>query len=110
VVRTLDRAHVRHVYAEYWIAYRLAFDTDERIIAVDNPLTGTAVANGGLRPTPAPSPEYLPYQREVDRSSRYGAVTFRDLESTEPALAQLRQHGYRRVVVGPFAVYVPAQR
>jgi 4-amino-4-deoxy-L-arabinose transferase-like glycosyltransferase len=110
LISTLDRLHVRNAYAEYWIAYRVAFDSGEHIIVVDNPLTGTEVANGRLRPTPASSPHSAEYERQVDRASRFAVVTFRNLESTEPAVAQLRQHGFRRVVVGPFAVYAPAQR
>jgi hypothetical protein len=110
LISTLDRLHIRNAYAEYWIAYRVAFDSREHIIVVDNPLTGTEVANGRLRPTPAPSPHSAEYQRQVEQAPRFAAVTFRSLESTEPALAQLRQHGFRRLVVGPFAVYAPPQR
>ena len=30
----LDREGIDAVHADYWIAYRLAFETDERIIAL----------------------------------------------------------------------------
>jgi hypothetical protein len=32
LVADLDRRQIRHVYADYWIGYRLAYETDERII------------------------------------------------------------------------------
>jgi hypothetical protein len=110
LISTLDRLHIRNAYAEYWIAYRVAFDSREHIIAVDNPLTGTQAANGRLRPTPASSPHSTEYEHQVDHALRFAAVTFRNLESTEPAVTQLRQHGFQRVIVGPFAVYAPPPR
>ena len=36
LVAELDRNSVDRVYADYWIAYRLAFETDERIIAAQS--------------------------------------------------------------------------
>ena len=32
VMRVLDREGIHAVHADYWIAYRLAFETDERIV------------------------------------------------------------------------------
>jgi hypothetical protein len=32
-IAALDRAGVTEVYADYWVAYRLAFETEERIVA-----------------------------------------------------------------------------
>ena len=36
LIATLDRLGIDHVYADYWIAYRLDFATQERIIAAEN--------------------------------------------------------------------------
>ena len=38
-IDALDEAHVTAVYADYWVAYRLVFESDERILA--RPSAGT---------------------------------------------------------------------
>jgi len=38
-IAALDAAHVTSVYADYWVAYRLVFESDERIVA--RPSAGT---------------------------------------------------------------------
>ena len=38
-IAALDAAHVQAVYADYWVAYRLVFESDERIVA--RPSAGT---------------------------------------------------------------------
>ena len=39
LISTLDGLGVDRVYADFWVAYRLTFDTDERIIAAQNKFT-----------------------------------------------------------------------
>lgn len=39
LISTLDDLGVDRVYADFWLAYRLTFDTDERIIAAQNKFT-----------------------------------------------------------------------
>ena len=46
LISTLDRLHLDRVFADYWIAYRLDFDTHERIIASDNPFLGVSFTSG----------------------------------------------------------------
>ena len=56
VVRVLDREGIEAVHADYWIAYRLAFETDERIVG--------SPSAGSLR--------YPPYDdrvRDADRAA-----------------------------------------
>ena len=36
LVSALDTLGLKHVYADYWLAYRLDFDTRERIVAVES--------------------------------------------------------------------------
>jgi hypothetical protein len=33
LIRLLDREHVTRLYANYWLAYRISFETRERIVA-----------------------------------------------------------------------------
>jgi len=101
VLQELDRLGVDRVYANYWVAYRLAFDTRERIVAAQNPYTPLAVEHGRLVPFPDPRARYQPFQRDV-RASSHGFVYFR----YDPIPRRvLTEHGYRRHLVGPFAVY-----
>jgi 4-amino-4-deoxy-L-arabinose transferase-like glycosyltransferase len=101
LAETLDRLGVDHVYANYWVAYRLAFDTRERIAAAQNPYTPLVVEHGQLVPFPDPPVRYRPFQRDV-RASRHAFIYFRYDPIPRRVLAR---HGYRRHVVGPFAVY-----
>ena len=101
LAQELDRLGVDRVYANYWVAYRLAFDTRERIVAAQNPYTPLAVEHGRLVPFPDPRARYQPFQRDV-RASSHGFVYFR----YDPIPRRvLTEHGYRRHLVGPFAVY-----
>jgi 4-amino-4-deoxy-L-arabinose transferase-like glycosyltransferase len=80
LVRVLDAHHVTRVFADYWIAYRLTFATQERIVA--------AVI-------PAQRPRWLAYQREVAAAPE-GYVLFRG--------ESLRNPQYRRTEVGSLVV------
>ncbi len=59
LVATLDRLHLRDVYADYWVAYVLDFDTRERIVAVESRFdavrfrSGRALLPRSRRPLPA---------------------------------------------------------
>jgi 4-amino-4-deoxy-L-arabinose transferase-like glycosyltransferase len=103
---TLRRLGVSRVYANYWIAYRLAFDSDERIIATNDQFDHAVVRDGQVTPVPSPDVRYRDYQRRV-AASRHGFVFFRADEANTPIVPLLRRRGYRRVVVGPFVVFAP---
>jgi hypothetical protein len=95
IERLLDRRDIDHVYADYWIAYRLTFDTDERIIAspvlsVRNDDWAEEVANGAVTP-------YVVYASDVyDRDFA----------------AALRDDGieFDRLEAGDYALYLPHRR
>jgi hypothetical protein len=121
LVATLDRLGVDRVYADFWLAYRLAFDTDERIIAAQNKLERVGVVNGDAIPARHPFIRRRSYERDVegaphgfvffDASLRNGA----DRSPGAPAAARVRQlarftaalerAGYHPTRVGPFVVY-----
>jgi hypothetical protein len=104
LISTLDRLGLDHVYANYWLAYRLDFDTRERIIAVQSKFTHLTFAGGQAIPSHNPFVRYPPYEREV-QAAHHGFVFFRQTIHTVPIVAQLERHGYRRYLVGPFVVY-----
>jgi hypothetical protein len=109
LVSALNRLRLDHVYADYWLAYRLDFDTRERIVAGESRFEGLAFERGRAIPSFQPDVRYRPYDREV-RRARHGFVFYRQTVGSVPIVGQLEQHGYRRYVVGSYIVYVPADR
>lgn len=109
LVSTLDGLGIDHVYADYWIAYRLAFDTRERIIGSmiefePNPVKLTL--RGGQAVPPAGSyTRYPPYAREV-QAAPHAFVFFRQTLGRNAVASQLVRLRYRRLDTGPFVVYV----
>lgn len=88
---TLDSAGVDRVYADYWIAYPLTFETRERIVA-----------------TPVDAVRSAKYDEMVDDARSAAYVVFgdspRDL-ALAPALRELGV-GFERIETGVFAVYL----
>jgi hypothetical protein len=107
LVSTLDTLGLDHVYADYWLAYRLDFDTRERIVAVENQFTGLTFERGQAIPSFQPDVRYRPYDLEV-RRARHGFVFYRQNVRSVPIVSQLERYGYRRYVVGSYIVYAPA--
>jgi Dolichyl-phosphate-mannose-protein mannosyltransferase len=123
LIATLDRLGLDRVYADFWLAYRLTFDTDERIIASQNKFTQLTFRGGRAIASRHPFIRYPPYERKVE-AARHGFVFFRDsiahgadrqpgpeaearVEELGRFVSQLSAHGYRRRDVGPFVVYAP---
>lgn len=109
LISTLDSLGLDRVYADFWLAYRLDFDTNERIIASQNKFTRVTFAGGQAIASHHPYIRYRPYEREVD-AARHGFVFFRrSIAERKGFVEQLQQYRYRRVVVGPFIVYAPPE-
>jgi 4-amino-4-deoxy-L-arabinose transferase-like glycosyltransferase len=107
LISTLDELGVDRVYADFWVAYRLDFETNERIIASQNKFTHLTFVGGQAIASHHPYIRYRPYEREVESAPHHGFVFFRaSLGRVHGIVAQLQQHGYRHLVVGPFVVYV----
>jgi len=107
LISTLDQLGLDRVYADYWIAYRLDFDTRERIIAVENQFSGVRFVDGQAIPSPDPEVRYRPYDREVEAAPRHGFVFWRQTVRSVSIVPALVQHGYVRHLAGPFVVYAP---
>jgi len=106
LIGTLDRLDVHYVYSSHWVAYRLAFETNERIIAVKNNWAGVTWDGKQAQPTPDAYIRYPPYERAV-RAGRHAFVFYRD---ALPSIAtQLRKYGYRTYDVGSLVVYALPQ-
>ena len=110
------------VYADFWLAYRLTFDTDERIIAAQNKFTELRFEGGsgswrpdtrssGIRPT-RPKSRTLVTALSSSASRSLGVLptgsSARErAEQLQGLVTELRDHGYREATVGPFRVFAP---
>ena len=89
LVSVLERESAHRVLADYWIAYRLSFETDERILAT---------STGFVRDLQA--------DRIVRSASRPAYVFLAGSRTEAAARARLTAGGYRRLLAGGFVVYV----
>jgi dolichyl-phosphate-mannose-protein mannosyltransferase len=90
VLETLERHHVRHVLANYWIAYRITFESRERIVA-----------------SPSGFWRYRPYHDAVAAEPLPGRVFLEGSRNEREARESLVRMGYERLLVDGFVVYVP---
>ncbi len=123
LVATLDRAGIDRVYADFWLSYRLTFETDERIVAAQSKLERVGLVGGRALAARHPSIRHRPYERTVE-ASRHAFVYFRSsletgadrtpgpeadarVDQLRTFVSKLEGYGYRRVEVDPFVVYAP---
>jgi hypothetical protein len=107
LIATLDDLRVDRVYATYWIAYRLDFESRERIIAVENKFDRVSIRNGVVQPGPDRFVRYQPYERDVLASKRHAFVFLRRYQPERSFVAKLLAHGYTPHDVQTFVVYAP---
>jgi hypothetical protein len=104
LISTLDRLGVHRVYASFWIAYRLSFETRERIIAVKNDFTGVSWDGSQAQPKLGTFIRYPPFERKV-RAGRHAFVFYRDTLASVRIVPKLEQFGYRHYPTGPLVVF-----
>jgi 4-amino-4-deoxy-L-arabinose transferase-like glycosyltransferase len=107
LIATLDRLDIDRVYTTYWIAYRLDFESRERIIAVENKFDRLTVRNGVVEPGPDLFVRYAPYERTLRASKRHAFVFLQEFQPPRSYVAQLLAHGYTPHDVQTFVVYAP---
>ena len=91
LLSVLERSRVRHVYTDYWTAYRVSFETNERIIA-----------------TPIPGDEavrYPAYQEQVANDPSAAIVVRGPRAVCLERYLQEAGLPNRRIVVQPFTVF-----
>jgi hypothetical protein len=106
LVSALDRLRLDRVYADYWLAHRLTFDTRERIVAAESRFTGLRVEDGQAVPLSDQKARHPPYEREVE-AARHGFVFYREIVDSVPIVGRLEQQGYRPHTIGSYVVYAP---
>jgi hypothetical protein len=107
LLATLDRLKLDRVYADLWAAYVIDFNSRERILAVENKFDAVSFRNGRAVLPDDPVVRSPEYEAKVRDDPNHGFVFFRKTVSSVPIVAALAKHGYRRVTVGPFVVFVP---
>jgi hypothetical protein len=92
LIRTLEEEKVDAVTADYWIAYRLTFESRERIIA-----------------TGIPSHRHKPFQDFVESRARSAWVYVDGSIGDQRFTASLRDQGipFRTRTTGGFAIHIP---
>jgi 4-amino-4-deoxy-L-arabinose transferase-like glycosyltransferase len=105
LIRTLDRLGVKYVYSSHWIAYRLAFETNERIIGVKNDMASVTFAHGQAQPALNPFfIRYPPYELKV-RAGRHAFIFYAGTLASIPIMKPLVRYGYRPHPVNGVVVY-----
>jgi hypothetical protein len=104
LVATLDKLGIDHVYADYWLAYRLDFDTHERITAVESNFTRVRFEDGRAIPIGQHEVRRPEYDREV-RRARHGFVFYKQTVGSIPYVDELERHGYHPIPAGRYVVY-----
>jgi hypothetical protein len=92
VLAVLERERARRVLANYWIAYRISFESDERIVAT---------STGFVR--------HEPHDRLVRSSPHPARVFVQGSAEERRAGPGLLERGFRRIEAGGFSVYVLRQ-
>ncbi len=106
LITTLDGLGVKRVFTNYWVAYRLDFDTHERIIAVENGFDSLVVRGGDVVPAFDPRVVHPAYDRTV-RAGPHAFVFFHQKLPAAAELAKLAAHGYTKHLVEGFVVWAP---
>jgi len=106
LLRTLEAHGVRHAFADYWVGWRIVFDTDEKIIAVKG--QGPLPLEPHRRNPRDPGergrwpPFYSAVVADPDAAYVFVAGSAREARSR----ARLLAAGYHRLRTGDFIVYV----
>lgn len=110
LLRTLEDNGVRHVFADYWIAWRIVFESNEEIIAAhgQGPLLMTTSARE--RRDPGKTGRYPAYYRSVATSPTAAYVFLAGSSMEHGSRRGLLAAGYRRLRSAEFIVYVRARR
>ncbi len=106
---TLRSHHVGYAFASYWIAWRIAFESDLRVVGAKSSYAHPFARSHRVYPGDPPNdlgidPTYY-LEAERHRDAAHVFVLGGDVEPRVRAL--LHRTGYRRLVSGSFAIWLP---
>lgn len=109
LIARLEQLGISRVYASYWIAYRLTFETDERIIAADIRPEALRIKPGWVV-VPLPDDPYLKsphpqYGHLVSRVTAPAFVIAKGFDVASTDYGSLESARYETEQVGAFTIY-----
>lgn len=112
LLRILNNAGIDHVYAQYWIAYRIDFETNEHIVAAESKLKSLRFIDGKPIPGAYPEVRWPAYVRKVNASPRAGFVFLVWAQDANRAkrlavMKELEAHGYTRHRYADLVILLP---
>ena len=108
LISALDSRRLDHVFASYWVAYRLDFETRERITAAEATFSTLEVDGDRVLPRMPAGPDenrHPAYDAAVRGHPDPGYVLLRDAPEEHAVRGLLERSGYARTVVDGFAIY-----
>jgi Dolichyl-phosphate-mannose-protein mannosyltransferase len=109
VLQTLRQNDIHYAFASYWVAWRITFESNEKIIAAKASYGHPSVVDGRVQPGDPPNDRgFWPgYYARVD-THRQIAQVFVVGGTVEPTIRPfLLRAGYTRIVNGKFAIWLP---
>jgi hypothetical protein len=109
-IAALERAGIDRAYSDYWLAYRITFDTRERIIVSEADLNHLVVA-GPTRVLPQLPTDYTmhhhpAYDTAVRSAPRHAYLLVRGELGAARDVRLLLAHGYRERSLGEVLLFV----
>ncbi|MDX6442683.1 MAG: hypothetical protein QOE43_2412 [Gaiellaceae bacterium] len=106
---TLSEHHIGYAFASYWIAWRITFESDLDIVGAKASYAHPFARAGRVYPGDPPNDLGIDptYYREAEQHRNVAHVFVLGGDVEPHVRALLRRTGYRRVVTGGFAVWLP---
>ena len=109
VLDTLEAHHIRYAFASYWVSWRITFQSNLHIVGAKANYGHPFARNGRVSPgDPNDDLGIDPtYYRQVVRQRNVAHVFVLGGDVEPHVRGVLRRTGYRRIVSGDFAVWIP---
>ena len=112
LVRILDAAGIDRVYAQYWVAYRIDFETNERVVAAESKLKSVRFVDGKPIPGAYPEVRWPAYVRKVNAAPRAAFVFIVWPQDANRAkrlavMRELEAHGFTKRSYADLVILLP---
>lgn len=109
VLDTLRSHHVGYAFASYWVAWRITFESDLRIVGAKSSYAHPFARDRRVYPGDPPDDLGIDprYYREAERHRDVAHVFVLGGDVEPHVRALLRRTGYRRLVSGGFSIWLP---